>query len=228
MKNENNKKDKESKLSKQQIIFIAFVCLLIFSLLYTKFKDGHINPSKTITFEEVEEVPVTTEEIDYSDYSYVTEDVSTDENLSDSESEYEEESVDDFIDIPSSYMDEGAIEDSEVVEETPNYSKEPSGFYDELNSTVEDIAIVSDSNIDILLQGLVMGYISDCWFVTNQFLSTYANGFLPDVQSVEVINKDFNNNTAQIKVNGTDIYNVTFTIVDNAIDSLSLQRVEGE
>lgn len=219
-------KNNESKLSKQQIVFIGFICLLIFSMLYSKFKDGHINPSKTITFEEIEETPVTTEEIDYGDYIYSYEEETTE---SSEESDIDDGSVDDFVDIPSEYAEDIVDEEPVATESEPsNYSKSPAGFYDELNATIEDIAIVKDSNIDIILQGLVMGYISDCMFVTNQFLEVYANGFLPDVQSVEILSKDFNGNTAKIKVNGVDVYNVSFTIMDDAIDSLTLQKVEGE
>lgn len=212
------------KINKKAVGVGVFAGLLVFSMLYTKFKDGHINPHKTITFDEdyVAE-PVTEEEVDYSDYQYgdvASED--TVEGIEEDISDYDEE--DDFQDTPSEYVDDlSGLPPAVVMGD--NYSKSPAGFYDSLNSTVEDIAIVDDANIDVVLQGLIMGYVSDCWFVTNQFRDEYANGFLPDVQTVEVLESDITSGTATVLVNGGTSYNVYFTIVDSMIDSLSLSEI---
>lgn len=220
---------KEPKFNRGQKVGIVLVILVIISMAYSNFKHGKLTPDKTITFEQIDYEPVTTEMNDFNDYDYSY----TDYYDEDEDEEYHEdwEGTDEVVEEVTTEevtTEEPEYSDRPEINTENDYSKPSNGYWDSINATVEDIPIVDDSNFDYIMSGLIMGYVSDCIFVTNSFIEMHSKAFLPDVESVEILSKNLEAYTSTVRVNGSVDYTVNFTMIDGAIDTVDLYPMEGE
>lgn len=230
-KNTKKQSKEKRKLSKQNIFTIIVITAFIVSILYSNLGEKKVKKSDTITFSDESNYT----ELEYPVYD--TSDAEMAENLDDFYYDYLYEGYEDMdADEGYSYTDDSPDVTTEEVNEVSSeestetgITQEPSssnGFYDEVNKTIEDMAILSDSNVSTVIQGLVLGYISDCQFITNQFKEKYTSSFVEGVESVEVISVDLNGGTSTVKINNDKEYNVTFTVVDFLIDTMSVEEVK--
>lgn len=120
---------------------------------------------------------------------------------------------------------------TETTEE--NYDKDRAQledeFYAEINSKVTDMYIVSENNINTILEGILRGYIQFCYFVTNDFKAQYVDtDILPNVTDVIINEVDFNNNTSNCTVTTEGVtknYKVTWELNNYMISSITLEEI---
>lgn len=120
---------------------------------------------------------------------------------------------------------------TETTEE--NYDKDRAQledeFYAEINSKVADMYIVSESNINTILEGILRGYIQFCYFVTNDFKAQYVDtDILPNVTDIIINEVDFNNSTSNCTVTTEGVtknYKVTWELNNYMISSITLEEI---